>query len=798
MREAQAAWPQDGSVEEKWKVIRSALTKAAESVLGSEQRHQPDWFQESKTTILPALEHRNRMYTQWLATGDERDLQKFRSARAEARQAVRTAKNAWFQTEAEEAQKGRFSGKRVWKCIRDMQSGRRGLLPTRSSCIRNEDGNFCTTLPEQHQRWHRHFSKVLNVMSDFDMSELEKVRQRPTKEEIATKPTMEELKAALAKLKNGKAGGSSRILPEMVKAGGCRMDFLTFLLDLVHTVWEEQRVPRDWSDAILIPIPKKGDLSRCDNWRGISLLEVVGKVMARILQERLQLLAEDELPESQCGFRKGRGCSDMTFTLRQLVEKSVEHQTKQFIVFVDLQKAYDSVPRAVLWRALEKLGVPDSMIRLVQSFHEGMKAQVSINGELLEEKIEVENGLRQGCTLAPTLFNLYASLVMERWTERVAGLEGVGTGMLCKFDGKLFRRSTKDSQQVQLNECQFADDAALLATTRSGAEQAILTYIEVAKAFGLTVSLPKTKLMVTGFGIGGSDRAPIAVGDSEVECVEQFPYLGSLVTSGGRIDAEVDCRLANASKAFGAMRRAVFKDCHLTVTTKRRVYEACVLSILLYGSECWTPLRRHLNRLEAFHHRCIRTVLGITNRQQWEQHISSATTRDLWGDPETVTTKITKRRLEWLGHVARMSNHRMPKIALFGWLPQTRPPGGPRKRWKDQIRKDLKLLGVSEAKWYDEANHSRDEWRAIYREGLQASLNHHQQRQGEEVLTQPQDRVWCQLCQRSFRRESDRKRHKCLEERSKPVWEQRGAVQCTTCQQWFHSKGGLTVHRCCS
>ena len=196
--------------------------------------------------------------------------------------------------------------------------------------------------------------------------------------------------------------------------------------------------------------------------------------MARILQERLQLLAEDELPESQCGFRKGRGCSDMTFTLRQLVEKSVEHQTKQFIVFVDLQKAYDSVPRAVLWRALEKLGVPDSMIRLVHSFHEGMKAQISINGELLEEKIEVENGLRQGCTLAPTLFNLYACLVMERWTERVAGLEGVGTGMLCKFD--LFRRSTKDSQQVQLNECQFADDAALLATTRSGAEQAILTY----------------------------------------------------------------------------------------------------------------------------------------------------------------------------------------------------------------------------------------------------------------------------------------------------------------------------------
>ena len=89
-----------------------------------------------------------------------------------------------------------------------------------------------------------------------------------------------------------------------------------------------------------------GDLSKCDNWRGISLLEAVGKVMDRILLERLQLLAEDELPESQSGFCKGRECTDTTFTLRQLMEKSVERQTKQFIVFVDLQKAYNLVSRS--------------------------------------------------------------------------------------------------------------------------------------------------------------------------------------------------------------------------------------------------------------------------------------------------------------------------------------------------------------------------------------------------------------------------------------------------------------------
>ena len=92
----------------------------------------------------------------------------------------------------------------------------------------------------------------------------------------------------------------------MVKAMCCDGDCVEMLVELVRDVWEEGCVPADWSDAVLIPFPKKGDLSDCDNWRGISLLEVVGKVVARVIQGRPQKLAEDELPESQCGFRKGR------------------------------------------------------------------------------------------------------------------------------------------------------------------------------------------------------------------------------------------------------------------------------------------------------------------------------------------------------------------------------------------------------------------------------------------------------------------------------------------------------------
>ena len=131
-------------------------------------------------------------------------------------------------------------------------------------------------------------------------------------------------------MKCGKASGETGILPEMLKAACCTEECMKRLLELVSDVWRVCKVPTDWCDAVLVPIPKKGDLSSCDNWRGIALLDVVGKVVARVLQERLQKIAEDELPESQCGFRKGRGCTDMIFTIRQLVEKSWEHTAKSF------------------------------------------------------------------------------------------------------------------------------------------------------------------------------------------------------------------------------------------------------------------------------------------------------------------------------------------------------------------------------------------------------------------------------------------------------------------------------------
>ena len=159
--------------------------------------------------------------------------------------------------------------------------------------------------------------------------------------------------------------------------------------------------------------------------------------------------------------------------------------------------------------------------------------------------------------------------------------------------------------------------------------------------------------------------------------------------------------------------------------------------------------------LDAFHHRCVRTILGITNRHQWEQRITSDAVRQRWGDTRTVTQMVAARRMEWLGHLARMPTHRTPQKCLFGWLPQSRPQGGPKKRWRDVIKADLKDLNLPEANWFKSACASRAEWRATYREVLmEAADTPHSFR-----APQPSLPVFCQVCGRRFRRQEETQVH---------------------------------------
>ena len=773
-------WKPSDSVEKKWCVLRDSIVGAASDVLGHRQRKQHDWYAESLSILEPLIAERNNLYSLWLQHGRSSDLQNFKNARSNTRAGVRKAKSDWISTHAELANVNRFSGRTVWHCVRALQSVEHGPVRMTTSTINDENGYVCSSVESQTNRWRQHFSRVLNVRSTFTPDIVASIPQMDCDHSLSLPPTRLELLQAISQCKNGKAAGESGILPELVKV--CPDVFVDHLVELLVAVWDSEVVPVDWVNAQMVPIPKKGNLAECDNWRGIALLDVLGKVVARIIQSRLSSSMDSVLPDSQCGFRKNRGCMDMVFAARQIVEKSFEHKQKCFFVFIDLKKAYDSVPRECLWLVLAKAGIPDKLIAIIRGFHEGMTASLRLAGGSSDtQPISVENGLRQGCCMAPVLFNIFMWAVIECWRQRVKSIDGVGIDVFFEPDGKLLHRRNRRNQSLHVTECQFADDSALVATSRPAAVLSLDVLVQVCSSFGLTVSATKTKFMVTGDNITSADIAPLAVSSMLIDHVPTFRYLGCNITNDGRCCADVKARIAQAAKVFGTLKRPIFLNRALNLSIKRSVFNACVLSTLLYGAECWIILQADLYALTSFFHRCVRSILGVRKKDVWQDRISNAVLLDRWGDSQSMEHRIRRRRLEWLGHMARMEDDRIPKALLFGSFPGKRPAHGPRKRWRDCARLDVHQL----PEWYQVATSSRRDWRQFYL-GLHDKDNSDTDRSS----------VSCRTCRREFRRLGDLKRHKCAAIRRLPAHLQPGSCCCPRCNRWFLSKGGLASHKC--
>ena len=155
----------------------------------------------------------------------------------------------------------------------------------------------------------------------------------------------------------------------------------------------------EFKDALIIHLFKRnGTRQLCDNHRGISLLSIAGKVLARVLLYRLNEHFEQSglQPESQCGFKKDRGTVDMIFAARQLQEKCQEQNMDLYMTFVDLTNAFDTVSREGLWKIMAEFGCLIKFIAMVRQSHDGTLAWVQNDGEF-SDPFPVTNSVMRGC-----------------------------------------------------------------------------------------------------------------------------------------------------------------------------------------------------------------------------------------------------------------------------------------------------------------------------------------------------------------------------------------------------------------
>ncbi len=228
--------------------------------------------------------------------------------------------------------------------------------------LRSAIGDGITDRGKQMERWAEHYQQLYSRENIVTDTVLKSITPFPEMKELDDLPTVDELSKAIDSLARGKAPGSDSIPPEVIKAGQ-KSVLLDRLHELLLQCWRKvsgvlrSRSPQDMRDANIITLYKnKGDHSDCNNYRGISFLSIVGKVFARVVLYRLQVLAERVYPEAHCGFRSQRSTIDMIFSLRQLQEKCREQRQPLYIAFIDLTKAFDLVSRKGLFTLLHRIG----------------------------------------------------------------------------------------------------------------------------------------------------------------------------------------------------------------------------------------------------------------------------------------------------------------------------------------------------------------------------------------------------------------------------------------------------------
>ena len=692
-REVSAKWSKVkglklGSAEEEWSGFKDAITSTARVVLGTrEYKKKPPWISEQS---LELAERKRRKRLELFTFGhDEEWLRQRREEYAtlakETQKSCRRDKEAWWASIAEKMEHDAKSGrlKESYGVLKTFKSGVGRALAT----VKAKDGTLLDTEVEVLNRWTEHFRGVL--MADKEVPELRVEVECDGGEECSesewaeldAEPTYAEVSRAVRKVAKGKAAGEDLITVELLQSKAC----IEWLHRVVVATWRGEEAPRDWQDGIVVPLYKgKGSRQECDNSRGITLLSIPGKVYARVIQHRLVRFAERRLSENQNGFRAGRSCMDTLFTVKRLMEMSSEKQKELWLIFVDFTKAYDTVVRGRLWKVLQEMGAPRGFVNRIAALHRDTHVKVRF-GSLLGEEFRTKLGLRQGCVLAPILFNLYLESIMGRASKDMCGVEVRVSMPKCGHEESIMPGS------VVVSESRFADDMTICEGSREAAVKSFCAVRDrAAKEGNLMVSEKKTKIMVMN---SEETSKSIEMAGMDLERVKKFVLVGSELNEEGPNGSvsEVRRRRALAAASFEALKRPLWKRSEISVKTKMRVFNACVMSRLLYGAETWTMYASDLESLEAFQNNCLRRIL----RSSWMDYITGVEVRRRCCGQPTMEEILRGRRLQWVGHMQRMGRERLPKAMLWGEMDGgVRRQGRPTKTWWDGVKDDLKELGL--------------------------------------------------------------------------------------------------------
>lgn len=649
------------SVEEMWQKFKSIILGAAGKACGVNKankrgRRTAWWSKEIKQQVKIKKER----WAEYLVKKTESTYNNYKEQRIKVKNMVSEAKNkTWTEFGEKLAKNSKENQKLFYKVLKTLRKGK----AVRAVAIKNKEGDLITKTEEIMARWKEHFLELLEGESvhENEKKAENKKEMKENSNKVETRITEEELEMALKKMKNGKSPGHDRITVEMVKKMGEKGKKV--LLDLYNKIWTMEEMPSEWEIGQIVPIYKKGDNKQCSNYRGIMLLSVPLKIYEQILEGRLREVIEPTLSEAQSGFRKGRSVQDHIFSLKQIIIRTLEYNKKAFFAFIDLEKAFDKVPREKVWISLEKRGVNSKLQRAIKVIYKNTRNYVISNNERSEE-FKTREGLRQGGVLSPVLFTIFMDEIIRK----------------CQTGIRKLHVGYKELKPVFMSECAFADDVVVMAGSASELQTNLLIWKEILTENSMKMNIEKTKVMAVA---NEPQQMHIQIEGKVIEQVQQFNYLGVIIENTGRQELDITEKIEKSNKLYYAINKTFINKKEVSRKTKMTVYKTIVRPILTYGCESWVMSRRIKARVAASEMKFLRRVKGVSLRDR----IRSKQIREEL-EIEDIMEFIEKRQLSWWGHLQRMKNDRMVKQIWEARLIGRRKRGRPMEKW-DSVLGDI-------------------------------------------------------------------------------------------------------------
>ena len=566
------AW---NNVEEIWKIIKETLLKIMDAHVPSKMsstRYNQPWV---NTEVKRTSRKKKKLYIKARRTGCPLDWDRYQRYKKEAKKTHRTAYKEFMHSlmdpETENATK------KFWSYVNSRKCDSSGVAP-----LKSENGQLQSESEQKANILNEQFSSVF--CKDEDTQNIRDKGHSNFPGMPAVQITPQGVVKLLTGLKPHKATGPDQIPTMLLKS--LAAELTPTLTSFFQTSLDQGTLPQDWKSANVVPIFKKGDKSKAENYRPVSLTSILCKLLEHILASSIMkhLDKHNILTDAQHGFRKRRSCESQLIITTEDLARNIDNKKQTDVILLDFSKAFDKVPHQRLLYKTNYYGIRGNHLQWIRSFLEGRTQRVVLDN-VYSGLATVDSGVPQGSVLGPLLFSLYINDLPDV-------IRHGSTVRLFADDCVLYR--TVDTQE----------DAAAL--------QADLDHLQTWEKDWLMKFHPSKCQVIHVTNKRQIIKNVYKIHEEALESTDSAKYLGVSIHKGLSWNTHIDNTVNKANKILAFVRRNTYQ-CNRK--TKEQCYKTLIRPVLEYGSVIWDPhTKSYTNKIEAIQRRAARYVTGDHKR----------------------------------------------------------------------------------------------------------------------------------------------------------------------------------------